>query len=375
MEGSKVWRQGNLIDCFFDYSWRDFSNMSRKRFLRLVRPDVFDLLKDKTKNFDIGTAHKEDVEFICPRCGCIVKQKVSNVIQHGLSCKRCGDGISFGEKFIFNVLEQLNINFDVHVLYEWSDNKIYDIAVYKNGICNDTIIEIHGKQHYVGGFESYGGRTKEDEQLNDECKKQLAFQNGYCDDTYVIVNCMESTFTYIKESILHNSFFLKFDLSSINWEECFNNAVSSYAIKALRMWEDGFSVSDISNKLKINRSTVLDYLKKFVNAGMCSYNEHESRIRGHLQSFVPSKPKIVACPELKLIFYSQKKACQYCGLHDGAVSAVLCGRCKYNISKKYNIRLTWFEIESPDDIENLSKNNGYTVVGEPLTYKYNEHVA
>ena len=42
----------------------------------------------------------------------------------------------------------------------------------------EAIIEVHGSQHYGQGFEKVGGRTLEEEQINDRLKEDLAKQNG-----------------------------------------------------------------------------------------------------------------------------------------------------------------------------------------------------
>ena len=101
----------------------------KKKLVRNVRPDIFAMIKDKCLYYNIGVGCINKIEFICPRCGTIITQSVNNVIRSGLSCKKCGDGISFGEKFIFNILEQLNLNFDTHIMFPWSNHRIYDIIL------------------------------------------------------------------------------------------------------------------------------------------------------------------------------------------------------------------------------------------------------
>jgi hypothetical protein len=251
----------------------------KKKLLRETRPDVFNMIKDKATYYNIGVGTQKEVELICPICGCILTQRINNVVKFGISCKRCGDGISFGEKFVFNILEQLKVDFDIHVKFGWSNGKIYDVGLYNNKQLIG-LIEIHGDQHYNQGFATCGGRTYEEEVENDNYKKDIALKNGISNDMYIIVDCRISSFNYIKSSIENNKFFNQYDLSKIDWSLCAKNATSSYTAKAWNLWEAGYNVGLIAKQLKVNRYTVRRYLKHGAQAGLCSYSIEESSRRG-----------------------------------------------------------------------------------------------
>lgn len=338
----------------------------KKRLLRNVRPDIFNTIKNKNIYYDVGVGYSSNVEFICPRCGNVVIQSVSNVVRQGLSCKMCGDGISFGEKFVFNVLEQLHLNFNTHVVFSWSDRRIYDIMVSDNGI--DTIIEVHGKQHYNGGFETYGGRDYLQEIENDNYKLKLAFANGFNQTTYTVVDCRESAFEYIKHSILKNDFFRKYNLDGIDWNKCMENAMSSYAIKAQKLWDEGCQIQDIVSQLKISRTTIRKYLKQGAEIGKCSYSVEESFKRRRTGTFVPTPPNttMVAYLNEKQIFYSIADASIYTGIPYQYILKF--ARNKYKDFSRVRIgRNTEWKIINKNDVENMINVDGYVIVGSPPT--------
>lgn len=339
----------------------------KKELLRNVRPDVFQLIKDKEKYYNITKCSMECIEFICPRCGNIVKQIVYNVVSRGLSCKKCGDGISFGEKFVFNVLDQLSLNFNIHVMFPWSNKRIYDVCIYDNDNQPLYLIEIHGKQHYQGGFETYGGRSYEEEVVNDIYKKNLALKNGFSKDEYIIVDCRESTYNYIKNSILSLPFFNQYNINNICWDDCYKNAISSYSIKAQQLWNDGMNIKDIADILKINRCTVKSYLMQGVVIGSCDYSASEARRRGHSKSPIPSNPIMVACKELKCIFYSKNDAARLTGVNRGAITRVTKGKQRFAISKSDKKKLTFMDI-SFEESECLIRDFNYTLVGNKPEY-------
>ena len=337
-----------------------------KKLVRNVRPDIFAMIKDKCLHYNVGVGCINKIEFICPRCGAIITQSVNNVIRSGLSCKKCGDGISFGEKFIFNILEQLNLNFDTHIMFPWSDHRIYDIVLYQNNQPY-VIVEVHGKQHYKGGFETYGGRDYSQELENDNYKMNLAFSNGFNRSTYVAVDCRESSFEYIKRSIQENVFFKQYDVSGVDWNKCMENALSSYAIKAQALWNEGYKIADISSILKISRTTIRKYLKQGAEIGVCTYSVSNSYHRRRVGTFIPTPTKMVFSPELQQIFYSLSDAHRYTNISLSSICNCLKGTYKYAGKLSDGTHITWFETSFENALL-LEKDGYYQIIGDKPTY-------
>lgn len=329
------------------------------QLLRDVRPDIFNMVKNQNIYKNIGVKSGKSIEFICPRCGSTVIQIVHNVTTRGLSCKMCGDGISFGEKFIFNLLDQLGVSFETHVTFPWSDRRIYDVCVHDNINNSLYLLEIHGAQHYNGGFESIGGRTYQEELNNDAYKKHLAMQNGFCEDTYIVVDCRESTTEYIKNNIYNNTFFSQYNLDDVDWTLCTLNATSSYAIKAQQLWNDGYKMCDICSKLKLSSATIRKYLKIGTQNGVCYYTPEEAHRRSWKKGGATRctknnsksngyKKKKVFCPELQLYFESIVEASVKTGVSETQINYIVSGKRKIAKKNKYGFPLTFLAASAVD---------------------------
>lgn len=347
----------------------------KKELLRIARPDVFNMIKDQELYYNIGKTSKQKVDFVCPRCGNIVNQMVGNAARQGLSCKQCGDGISFGEKFVFNVLEQLQLDFDIHVQFAWSNGKIYDACIYdNNGLCA-TLIEIHGQQHYGDGFESCGGRSYQQEVINDAYKMQLAAENGFVNNSYVVIDCRVSSATHIKNSIENHSYFHQYDLNTIDWKQCLQNATSSYVMRAQDLWNDGYGVGAIAKQLKIARYTVRRYLKQGAEFGLCSYSAKESSRRGvdairlakhnRVYSSEIKINSVVASPQIKTIFASVNQASMVTGICRTSIYDCLSGKQRYAGLTQDGVEMTWCKI-SQEQFDNMLNNDDFIFVDVQL---------
>lgn len=143
-------------------------------------------------------------------------------------CSERGSG-SFPERFMKSLLDQLGIDYAREKVFDWSagtgsnarmGQKRYDFYI----PTTSTIIEVHGAQHYDGGFESLGGRTLAEEQENDLFKAELAKQNGI--QHYIVVNAVSSDFKFLRNSVSTNADFTTcFNLSEIDWDAVYNGTI------------------------------------------------------------------------------------------------------------------------------------------------------
>ncbi len=137
----------------------------------------------------------------------------------------CSESLSgsYPERLMNSLLTILGVDFAREQTFPWSTNVIgedgknsskrYDFYIPSMS----AIIEVHGAQHYGGGFEYLGGRSLEEEQANDKQKEQLAKENGI--KHYIVINALSSTLSFIKESILSSTEFTSlFNLSDIDWD-------------------------------------------------------------------------------------------------------------------------------------------------------------
>lgn len=251
-----------------------------------TRPDIADLFLNSNDGLKYSEHSNKYAYFKCPRCGNIIYACINYVSIYGLSCKKCGDGISYPNKFVYNFIEQLssfynkNLNFQPEKTFDWSTNyqhknkklsgnKIYDMYIDNYNI----IIENHGEYHYQESFFSIKrGLTLQDIQENDKIKMKLAIDNGIHTDHYIVLDCSKSEMNYIKDSIMSSNLpkLLNFTEDQIDWDECNKFATSSRVYEACNYWNDGIkSYKDISSIMKMHNSTIRRYIKRGKELGIC----------------------------------------------------------------------------------------------------------
>jgi DNA-directed RNA polymerase subunit RPC12/RpoP len=216
----------------------------------------------------------EKVNFKCLNCGDVNKKIIRDIVRRGYTCHRCGDGVSYPEKFVWNILEQLNVSFETQKSFSWSENKRYDFFI--EGLSN-TIVEVHGEQHYTGRFESKGGRTLEEEQENDRLKYKKAMESNYINN-YIIIDARKSEMEYIKSSILNSNMVSLYNLDDIDWLEAHEFACNSLVKNISELWNSLGSVTEISKIIKLGNLTVRKYLKQGTSLGWCDYDPVEVQI-------------------------------------------------------------------------------------------------
>lgn len=202
-----------------------------------VAPWMVDYFPDGIAQAEKYTAQSEKkFTFICPCCGKESKKISICHLYNNHSCGcQCKKVISFPEMVIYNLLEFYNVEF-IHCATKnnclpWAKSYRYDFYLNER----NCIIEAHGGQHYSShGFSSVGGKTLEEEQLNDLTKKNLAKENGV--DKYFEIDCRKSNVNYIVESCKKSGMlsYLNIDITQINendlLKDYFKSKINEYDI-------------------------------------------------------------------------------------------------------------------------------------------------
>lgn len=224
------------------------------------------------------------------------KSKVNNII---------ADGISYPEKFMYNLLHQLNIDFEYQYRPDWckyqfknkSHRGRYDFYIPSMKL----IIEMDGGLGH--GFNNTKVLTKEESKYIDNLKDKLAKEYNI---QVIRIDCnydLEDKFTYIKNNTI-NKLSIIFDLSKVNWNKIDLDSLSSFVLKACNLWNQGkHNPIDIAQELKLGRSTITEYLHKGNKLGLCLYNKSNNGL-----VYNPSNCKKVYCIELNKSYKSTSEA-------------------------------------------------------------------
>ena len=236
-----------------------------------THPELAQMLLNPEDGYKYFATGSQYVDWICPNCGDIINAQINQVRMFGLSCKNCGDGMSFSEKFLYNMFKQLGYDFVYNKSTEWSENRMYDFYIPSMSL----ICEANGIQHYGRSFNMLHdrARTYEEEMENDKHKEKLAKSHGI--KHYIQLDCRYSTLDYVKNSILDSELSTLFDLSMIDWNECFCSTMISTTTMCCDLWNSGMrSTQDIANELSLNICSVITKLKACAEAGLCDYEPH-----------------------------------------------------------------------------------------------------
>ena len=249
-------------------------------------PKTIDRFVDKEFPYTHNCNSNEKTLIKCPNCGKpkLYQAKSLFVPTFTFSCDNCNSKVSYPNRVIYYLLEQLkedrNINIlkiEKEVTFDWAKDKRYDFYItFKNG--QTLIIEAHGIQHYKNSFEHVKGRTIQEEQRNDAEKCWLAYKNGI--DNYVQLDCRKRNINYIKNNVVNNDLLnILFDFSNIEWDEIQKKTLreQSKESQSIELWKQGMGTLQISELLETNQNVIYEYIRR--NKGETNYNPKDSKRR------------------------------------------------------------------------------------------------
>lgn len=246
--------------------------------LATTNPDLIKYFDNIDDTYTHTKASDKYVRLHCPSCNYKKFMTIHILYAQGFSCPICNDGYSYPEKLFHSILKKLKIKYIFQLskrTFEWCDKFRYDFYLPDF----NTIIEVHGSQHYGNNF--INGRTELEEKNNDNIKKQLALDNAI--KHYVTIDAKKSNLLYIKNSILNSELSKIIDLSNLDWNLCGEEASKSLVVDVCKYYEinkyrDDFYVNEITKKFHISKSCIVKYLKNGNDIGLCRYDAKESLI-------------------------------------------------------------------------------------------------
>jgi len=280
-------------------------NCSQCNTLAMTHPEFIKYLVDEKDLYEYSSGSNKSIILKCPECGFEKPMQIPRLLNQGFGCPRCSDGVSYPEKFMFNVLEQLNVDFKTQLnktVFDWCNGYRYDFYI---PILN-CIIETHGIQHYERKLDKW--MSLQETQENDRCKERIAKENSIVN--YITLDCRDSKIDWIKNSIMTSNLpsLLGFKELDIDWLKCHESACNSLVRVVCDLWNSGInSTLEVANKLKISRPTATRYLNKGVQLGWCNYNPVEESEKNRLNK---KQCKEVICLNTKEKFNSLKDACE-----------------------------------------------------------------
>lgn len=254
----KIRKKTGCLECFKLYG--KYLN-NHNNCLSIERPDIAQYLLNPEDGEKYSYGSNQKVYFVCPICESKIYKRIADVCRYGLTCKNCSAIGSYPNRFMFQLLKQLKIEFVNEFNCEWTQGKYFDFYFEKD---KKYFIEMDGIFHSEGIY-----RDVSIQQESDLSKDKIAFDNGVC---LIRIDCnyhkQKDRYTYIKNNILNSKLSVIFDLSIIDFDYCDFYAQSPYITLITECWNNGIrELSELSNIIGINKDSISKILKR-----SCDYN-------------------------------------------------------------------------------------------------------
>ena len=212
---------------------------------------------------------------ICPECNRIKDKSLQiNVIKqnHSIGCN-CSKTTSYPNKFIFKMLDQLQVQFSPEKVFEWAKFAMYDFYFVSSQDNKEYVIEADGGL----GHGNYGTDFQKIESLYlDYRKDMIAEKHGV---KVIRIDCKESSLDYIKNNILNSELKNILNLNDVNWELCSEYALNNIVKEICALYKNGNTVSEIHNIYQhLSKNAIRNYLHRGTEVNWCNYDGKQNCI-------------------------------------------------------------------------------------------------
>lgn len=259
--------------------------------IKSKRPDLLKFLVNEISQYKpIGSPDKIEVKCPNDNCGFRKTMTVSKLVNRGFRCSYCSDGRSIGEKIIYKVLIDNDIDFETEKTFKNLKGNKGLLRSDFYCMSKNIIIEVQGAQH-----KKYSGIFSNENLLIYDNRKRDYFKSVNIE--LVEIDASKSEPTFIIESIRKTLPFLK-----INEDEILKYLSSSESNRwnyndIIRMYQEGKTLTEIAERYNTNSTTISYILKR-----MGVYEKRKTRNTNGVRCITTGKE-----------FHTLKEASQWCG--------------------------------------------------------------
>ena len=256
--------------------------------LNTVRPDLVQYLVNKEDGEKVTGSSNKKIKHKCKNCGYELESSVYHFTKDEVSCPACSDGVSYPNKFMLNLLLQVEDQID-YFYNEWSPDwckfilngvehiGIYDFYVSINN--NKYIIEMDGAIGHGNTHTGYVTNVEESIE-RDRIKDNLAREHGI---KVIRIDCayydQNLRYEYVKENIINSELVNILSFDNVDFDGINEKCLCSNIILAANLWNNGLNTKEIGAEIKVSPSTTLKYLKQATKFGFCNYTGKEGKLR------------------------------------------------------------------------------------------------
>lgn len=271
-----------------------------------THPHIAEQLHNPEEGYKITYGARKLLDWNCPYCKRLIKDlypmDIINASGGIVPCECKNDSYSYPNKFIFNLLTELNIDFEFEYRNkEWQElgRRRYDFYIEDKSI----IIEADGGQHFDPRFPEI--------RINDEEKEEIAIRHGI--QYYIHIDCSKSNMDYISKNILSSKLSELYDLSNINWDliNYKSNQITLDIVCDL-LEQSNYNITVVSQIMKIDRVTISRYLNEMIRSEYLNETEvREKQLQNKIDQHYQLDSKPVFCIEEQLAFGSYSKVKEF----------------------------------------------------------------
>lgn len=241
--------RGNGCPCCAKKRVQEFHTCTHEEFvekLSMINPHI--------EVIDTYVNNSTKIRIKCKSCGHIEYMTPSKLLSRIYNCKACSDKISFPNRFMTSLLDELHINYIPEKVFDWSNNKRYDFYIPDYNM----IIEMHGEQHYTKDM--FDKTTKERQEI-DNYKQNLAYKNDI--KNYLVIDSRISSFDYIWDNTIQYEFF-KEKMSIIDKQKLLIKCVTTNRILELASYYNKGITKNVELRkiMGVSKEAVIRYVRK-----------------------------------------------------------------------------------------------------------------
>ena len=273
-----------------------------------TNPELVHLFKNKEDAYKYKKWSTQYTWYICPCCGNEYYLQIQNVTKAGkVPCDICNDGFSYPNKFMANLLSQLNIAYEKEYSPDWISPKKYDFYFQINN--KNYIVEMDGGLGHGNSFGKPFQKNLDDGITIDKYKDNMAKNHGI---SVIRIDCNYTSkrFEYITNSILNSYLVELFDLNAIDFKKCDLASNDNIFRAVLIDLQNGiYDTKVLSRKHKLGESTIRNYINTAIKSNIISQKAvNQYRFESRKKKISDSKNQKVLCIETNEIFDSYKDA-------------------------------------------------------------------
>lgn len=236
--------------------------------LYTTNPEIIPLLENKNDGFKYTYGSNKKILFECPVCHKKKYAIINEVIKFGLKCPYCSDHVSFCEKVLMNILFDLNIDFTYQFTPTFANGKRYDFLIKSFNV----IVELDGGVGHGNRMYKNSQISTIDSYLIDREKDKLAINNGY---KIIRINTDYPTEsqknTFIIDNIINSELNKYINFKTLDFNLIIKKSSSSILVAVCNEYQNIKSIKVLSEKFKLSISTIINYLKRGRDIGLCDY--------------------------------------------------------------------------------------------------------